>query len=243
MTDVRLAYGNAGRTTLQLSDNFDPRPALLASFYYLSEFERHKQSLHYRDWMMDSGAFSAYNCGAVIDLAAYIDACIERQAADPLLTEIIALDVVGDWRATIRNTERMWKAGIRAIPTYHYGEPECALKAIAAEYDKIALGGMSVLRGKDKLIWGEQCFARVWPKRVHGFALTEERILMRLPFHSVDATTWLLQPKAYGRFYYSKKNLHLKVKGITDLRGQVDHFMQMERRLKQRWANDLAALN
>ncbi len=45
---------------------------------------------------MDSGAYSAWNSGEVIDLADYENKCHQLLAQDPTLKEIIALDVIND---------------------------------------------------------------------------------------------------------------------------------------------------
>src|SRR6202044_4270767 len=94
-------------------------PALLISYYYLEAWELSKHKYHYRDWVMDSGAFSAHNSGAVIVLQDYIDCCHRLMKDDPTLTEVYSLDVIGDWKASLKNTEEMWRQGVPAIPCYH----------------------------------------------------------------------------------------------------------------------------
>ena len=86
--------------------------------------------------------FRPDNSGATIKLQEYIDTCKRLMAEDPTLTEIFALDVIGDWRASLKNVEEMWRQGIEAILAFHPGEPEAALKGIAKDYPKIALGGV-----------------------------------------------------------------------------------------------------
>jgi hypothetical protein len=145
----------------------DRSPALLVSYVYVQPFLRHKHRYHYRDWVMDSGAFSAHMSGTKIELQAYIDKCRALLETDPSLTEVFALDVIGDWRASLKNTEEMWRQGIGAIPCYHLGEPQDVLTGIARDYPKIAVGGVVGYKHKDK--WAEQIFARVWPCKIHGF--------------------------------------------------------------------------
>jgi hypothetical protein len=43
--------------------------AILVSFYYLEPFLKNQHLYQYRDWMMDSGAYSAYHSGKHITLA------------------------------------------------------------------------------------------------------------------------------------------------------------------------------
>ena len=43
-------------------------PALLVSFFYLNLFQDNRHQFHFRDWVLDSGAFSAHNSGVEINL-------------------------------------------------------------------------------------------------------------------------------------------------------------------------------
>ena len=194
---IRLAHlpNTAGDSALirkkkdRVKDILD-KPALLVSFVYLKEFLKLRKKYEFRDWVLDSGAFSAFNIGIEIRLKDYIYVCKKLMAVDPNLAEIFGLDVIGDWKAGIKNVEKMWKEGIPAIPTYHYGEPQDVLKGIARDYPKIAIGGAVGLMGQNKIYYAEQVFARVWPKKVHGFGFGSEDQILKIPFHSTDATNW-----------------------------------------------------
>jgi hypothetical protein len=215
-------------------------PALLVSFFYLPGFLKVKDEWAYRDWAMDSGAFSAKNSGKEIDLDAYITKCKELRESDPKLTEIFALDVIGDWRASEENTKKMWAAGIEAIPCFHIGEPWDVLKGLAKDYPKIALGGVALVRGKRKVDWLTECFSRVWPKKIHGFGCSGRELIMSLPFHSVDATNWELAPCKFGNWHSFGE---LSVRGSTqNLRAEVEYFLNLERDARSRWQNEMALL-
>jgi len=215
-------------------------PALLVSFFYLSQFDAIRERLNFRDWVMDSGAYSAHNSGSVIDLDAYIEKCKELLATDPKLTEVFTLDVIGDHKATRKNTERMWAAGVPAVPVYHINEPESALMAMAAEYPKIALGGVAMLKTKAKVEWADQCFARVWPKRIHGFGFGSEKAILALPFESVDATNWEIGPAKFGRWMAYGK-LSSKGAGLN-LRTEVEWFLALEDRARIRWRKEMEVI-
>jgi len=178
---VRLSFGNRSQEQHALTER--RYPALLVAFPYLDQFLKNRHRYHYRDWALDSGAFSAANSGRVIRLAEYIAMCRDLMATDPTLTDIFALDVIGDHQTSAKNAAAMWEAGIPAIPTFHFREPESALLDMAARYPKIALGGVALKRDTLKIAWAEQVFARVWPKRIHGFGFGGERTVLALPFH------------------------------------------------------------
>lgn len=219
----------------------ETRPALLISFVYLAKFLKDKNRYAYRDWALDSGAFSAHYSGKAIDLKAYIDTCKWLIKDDPTLTEIFALDVIGDWKKSLENTEKMWAEGIPAIPAYHFKSPEKALLELVAKYPKIALGGIARVKGGVKLKWAQQCFARVWPKRIHGFGFGTRKHLMALPWHSVDATNWETGPCQFGR--WNSFGGDLSIRGSAqNLRAEVEWYLKLEADCRARWKKEMEKL-
>jgi len=221
----------------------DSLPALLVSYAYLPQFLENKHRYHYRDWVMDSGAFTAHASGKEVVLQDYIDCCKKLLAEDQTLTEVYALDVIGDWKASLINVEEMWRQEVQAIPCFHYGEPWDVLKAIAGNYPKIAIGGCVGKRDKDK--FAGQCFARVWPKKVHGFGFGSEKSLMLYPWHSVDATNWEIGPCKYGRWasFGAIGTANISVRGSKqNLRAEVEYYLELERKARQRWKKEMAIL-
>lgn len=253
---VRLAasHGNAGDSALygrrgvpRLSE--EVAPPLLVSYAYRQTWLRIQPKCMYYDWVLDSGAFSNHNKGLVIKLQHYIDFCRRLIDTDPTLVEIFALDVIGDWRASLRNTEEMWKQGVAAIPTYHYGEPEDVLRGYARDYPKVAVGGMAMLRGPTKSKFAEQCFARVWPCAVHGFAVTDEKHLLAVPWSSVDSTTWALGPVRYGSWRAfggtagRRKRQNANLWGSKqNLTPEIEYYLKLQRRMQAAWKSELEAL-
>lgn len=228
-------------------------PGLLVSYYYLEAFEKNREKFRFRDWVMDSGAFSAWQSGVEIDLQKYIDCCKRIRDSDSSLVEVFALDVIGDWKLGLKNVEEMWKQGVEAIPTFHFGEPWDVLKGLAKDYPKIALGGAA---GKERRLsrdgFAGQCFARVWPKRIHGFGFGTDDLVMKYPWHSVDATTWEISPCGFGRWnsfgHIGKKGKwvggKMSVRGSSqNLRAEIEWYLDLERRARIRWKNEMAKLN
>lgn len=232
--DLRLAVGGPHAANVLGLRCAERPPALLTSFWYIKEFEKVVQAGgQFRDWVMDSGAFSALHSGATIDLQEYIDECKNRLANDEKLIEVFALDVIGDWKASLRNTEEMWRQGVEAIPCYHVGEPVHALKSMAEQYPKIAIGGAVGLNASKKLHWAEQCFAAIWPKRIHGFGFGGRKAVLALPWASVDATNWEIRPTRFGHW---KSRGKLSVRGGTqDLRCEVDWYLDLEAQARHKW--------
>ena len=242
MTTVRLAIEGHEHRDFK---NPELKPGLLVSYYYLlkNQFEM-RSNIFYRDWVLDSGAFSAYNSDAVIDLKDYIEVCKELKKSDSTLAEIFALDVIGDHVASLKNTEIMWSEGVEAIPCYHLNEPWSILDHLAKNYPKIALGGVAMLRGKKKAEWAKYCVGRIWPKKVHGFGFGSETSIMLIPFHSVDATNW----KSAQRFghWLSKGGAYIPVRKHTsqgiNLENEIEYFLDLENRAKHRWEKEMKEL-
>lgn len=245
MTTVRLAYAGPPEALAKgLAPQDDPAelPALLVSFWYLKQFQRERHRYGFRDWSMDSGAFSANNSGKVIDLQEYIEACQQLLAEDPQLVEVFALDVIGDWKASMRNCERMWAAGVPAMPVFHANDPWHVLEGMMGDYPKIGIGGVAgFLRSAPKKIeFYGQIFARAWPCKIHALGLASMPIMRRFPFHSVDASSWEFGPTGFG----SWKSFGGGVPGVRggnmNLRPEVDWHLRAERELQQLWKKQLA---
>lgn len=154
--------------------------------------------------LLDSGAFSAFNSGRVVDLARYIDFC---KRYGHLAAAYANLDVIGDDAATWRNQQRMEAAGLLPVPTFHFGEPWDALRHIAAHYDYIAVGCMPSLGTAARQEFLDGCWRIIresprWPLKVHGWAMTDAAIMERYPWYSIDSLTW-----AVGAIYGSSLEL------------------------------------
>lgn len=243
MTVVRLAVVFIGvkRVLSAFGLEHTERPSILVSNYHLKPFIEHRDKMGFRDWSLDSGAFSAHMSGAQISLPQYIKTCRHFMATDPSLTEMFSLDVIGDWKASLKNCEAMWKAGVPAIPTYHRGEPLHVLKEMARQYPKIALGGVARMPVQTKIKWAGQCFSHVWPKRIHGLGFGSEQLVLGLPFHSVDATSWLFETTGFYRWHAYNGRFPL-TGSDQQMRPEVEWYLRLEARARAKWGRELARM-
>lgn len=143
---------------------------------------------------IDSGAFSAFTRGAVIDIQKYCD-WLKQNLRE--ITVYAGLDVIGDWQASAKNQAYMEAHGLNPILAFHYGSPLSELERICKAYDYFAFGGMVSLAKKrnEMVAWLDRCFAVVkkfWPKKVHCFGVTAQPILERYPFYSCDSTAAIM---------------------------------------------------
>lgn len=152
---------------------------------------------------LDSGAFSAFSQEVTIDIKEYIE--FIKKYEDKL--EVYAnLDVIGDPAATFRNQITMERAGLRPLPTFHYGEDVSWLKKYLAKgYEYIALGGMVPISNTDLLPWLDETFVNHLTDskgmpivKVHGFGMTSFRLMLRYPWYSVDSTSWIITGRTGG---------------------------------------------
>lgn len=253
MTHVRLAYSGppyALRTGLGPRPGVKPEnlPSVLVSFVYLKQWLKNRHDYDVRDWVMDSGAFSAFKSGKHIDLQEFVDVVLELQAVDPTLVEVFGLDVIDSWEDGLRNVEEMWRQGVEAIPTYHKGEPEDVLSYLGETYPKIAVSGTGgvPMHRNEKIRFFSQCISRVWPCKVHGFAVVDAACLRAVPFHSVDSSSWESGPTKWGTWRTMKPTAEgrISVRGSKhNLRDEVDWYLSEEQQARVRWGKQFAQLD
>lgn len=158
------------------------------------------------DVFIDSGAFTAFTRGSVIDLDTYIRFLIEHEAKT-----YASLDVIGDPAATMNNADRMIEAGLNPVVAFHYGSDYKHLEIMLDKYDRIALGGLVPIATRTSRLFRhlDLCFSiitkhRRWPIKVHGFGITQRRLMERYPFHSIDSTGWIGHKYGYIRLDHGR---------------------------------------
>jgi len=145
---------------------------------------------------LDSGAFSAWNREAIINIKQY---CRYIQRYDSRLVAYANLDVIGNWRGSARNFDIMKSEGLSPMAVFHRGSPWSELHRLAGLTDYLALGGLvgggkSVTAGNIQL-YLDQCWAHLrehWPIRVHVFGIIAQWVLERYPWFSADSSTALV---------------------------------------------------
>lgn len=173
---------------------------------------------------LDSGAFTAFTKGAVIDLKTYCD-YIRRN--HDIIQVASVLDSIGDAHGTYENQVKMEREGIRPLPCFHYGDDERYLEHYIANYEYITIGGMVPVRTPQLKLWLD----RIWGKyltdadgrpklKVHGFGMTDVYLMERYPWYSVDSSTWVqsafnggVTVPGYGNIAISDTSPARKVEG------------------------------
>lgn len=160
-------------------------------------------------FFLDSGAFSAWSKGAVIDLDEY---CEFIRANIEYLDVYACLDVIpGAPGRLATNEEReqaaaqswenylyMKAAGLDPLPVYHYGEDMKWLnKMIGYGCTYIGIGGLVGIPSDLRRVWLDRVFTALTDGtgkpliQTHGFGMTALPLIFRYPWYSVDSTSWL----------------------------------------------------
>lgn len=154
------------------------------------------------DLMVDSGAFTAFTKGKKISLEEYTDWLIEHKQH---VTTGVVLDVIGDWKGTARNHERMLNRlpeGFPLKPVWHSTSPISELERLCKEYDYIGIGGLVSMSLNVKAFMQHMIrvhkVADKYGTKLHGLGVTGETAMLRLPWNTVDSSSWLSGSR-YGR--------------------------------------------
>ena len=240
---VVVGSGYDYRSILKYRDRANA--SILISYAYLKSTEKARPALvrECADWVLDSGAYTAYTAGKPVDLVEYTEYAKHLLATDPKLTEVFALDVIGDGKQSLKNYEYMWNQGVPAVPIYHVNSPIDHLTHIASTYPKFALGGGAKVNAKRKSVWTGQCFKHVWkhvgPSRIHGLAYSPA-YLNRFPFHSVDASSWQQRTLRYGVW---KKYGYAQIsKEGYNLGSEIEINQREQRKARQLWSKEMATI-
>lgn len=169
-------------------------------------------------FFLDSGAYSAWSKGSVIDLdeyCAFIKANIEK------IEVYASLDVIPGQpgrSATPKEreeaAEQSWRnylymvgEDLDPIPVYHYGEDMRFLERMLDYGCKyIGIGGLVSVPSAQRMAWLDRVFKRLTDAdgmpivKTHGFGMTAIPLVFRYPWYSIDSTTWI-QITANGGIY------------------------------------------
>ena len=160
-------------------------------------------------FFLDSGAYSAWSRGTVIDLdeyCAFIRANIEHievyasldvipgkpgQPATPKQRDLAAEE---SWE----NYLYMVREGLDPLPVYHYGEdPRFLERMLDHGCPYVGIGGLVGIPGPMRRAWLDRVFTRITDDqgdaivKTHGFGMTAIPLIFRYPWYSIDSTSWI----------------------------------------------------
>lgn len=183
---------------------------ILASFHYFKKVDFDDLLANFKVKPMifaDSGAYSAASQGVPVQVEEYAE-WLHRWKH--LFTVYSNLDVIRDPEGSDRNQRFLERRGLEPIPVFHTGSDFSVLDALAKEYPYIALGGMVGQSRPACLKWAATCMKRTLKHetRFHGFGMTSREVIEKLPWYSVDSSSWVSGAKFGNLTLFDGRNWH-----------------------------------
>lgn len=200
---------------------------LLLSYAFHAKLDH--RSLHSRlpkgslVWI-DSGAFTAYTTGKVItveEYAAHLEA--NRGGYDYAFT----LDVIGDHRQSMIQTEQLMGRGLRVVPIFTYGTPIKEFRAMCKDFGYIGAGGIVPLtKNRGVLTKYLRHLTRVaaeYGTAVHALGMAGRSTVIATKVWSADSSTVSSAP-LYGNVpIYDRRHRRLQLLQAADKAGLYRH--------------------
>ena len=203
---------------------------VLVAFPFISKLDPSFQEKP-AQMMLDSGAYSAWNSGKVIDIDQLIS-----ETKKTIWQESICLDVIGNAEESLKNALYMKENESPAFPVFHIGDPWEILREYCQQFDRVGLSCRFGESTKESMRWAGQCFAREWPHRFHSFGWVAEEALMSYPFATADTASWERGPAAFGWWKAFGGQLPAgALRGGRNLGAEVQWYLSLENRVQGRW--------
>lgn len=175
--------------------------------------------------IMDSGAFSAFTKGRVIDISKYCDFCLANQE---YISTVVNLDVINPQGPEIaaeagwNNFLYMQDRGILPMPVYHAREEVKWLDKMLDSCKYIGLSGTSLVSPLEAkafydLSWHYCTDSAGNPiANFHAFGDTAAYSMLTYPWYSADSATWMIQAGRAARVKLQGRSYQLRSSSIRD---------------------------
>lgn len=110
--------------------------------------------------------------------------------ADLDIDDIVGVDKVNEWRE--KYFEPLEKEGVQVCYIWHLIRGEKGWEDMCRKYSYIGLTVQNDKTASVQRLMKRINVAKRYNTRVHGMALTKTEMLARVPFYTVDSTTWLV---------------------------------------------------
>lgn len=179
--------------------------------------------------IIDSGAFSAWNNGNVIDIHEYLKFCKSL----PESCIFVNLDVIPKTGSSSKEVDKCCEAGFEnfkflsghlknVLPVYHYKDPiEWAFKYL--EYvDYLGISPANDTPEEVKQSYLNYFFSHVpLTTRTHAFGYTSAFGMNKYPFYSVDSTTWMVSARYSRAVFYHRHRMDFSIPHISEYLSRV----------------------
>ncbi len=215
---MKQYFAITGRTQAMVLLYGRYKHALVSYYYYKGTFRDiiQRRMLEFDSFVMDSGAFSAFNNGKEIDLDDY-----ERTLKDDGIEKYFSLDAIGDAGRSYDNYMELRSRGLDPIPTFHINTDIEYLYKYLDETDHISIGGMVGGQFTDEnllKIW-HAILTRNPEAKIHGLGVSNYQVAIKYPWHSIDSSTWCSITK------FARTNIWNKRQGSFIAQNTVEEFL------------------
>ena len=214
---------------------------ILFSFFYINKTVENFNLIQsqFSHIFIDSGGFSARTKGKEINVEEYANYLKMVEAnKKPGIDLVYANLDLADTEGTLRNQKYLEGQGLTPIPVYHAselfdGDTKTFFDYIE-KYDYIAIGGVVSCGYSHEQITHYLNFIFKHTKnkvKVHGFGITNKKIIRQYPFYSVDSTSWQQGMRYGGTVDIRGKSVSLKSKkqmldGNVPISFMSNHFLK-----------------
>lgn len=189
---------------------------LLQSFFYRNA-EKEKLIPYFRNYILDSGAFTFFTSGKHIDWDFYVaNYCefIKLYNVDKFfeldIDALIGYEKVKQIRKTIEQ-----KTGKQPIPVWHQNRGKEEFVNMCKEYSYVAIGGLVGAGGQqgeyNRKYWKYFSWfietAHSYGAKIHALGFTATSALKKYHFDSVDSSAWTTGNRYGGIYKFTGNNI------------------------------------
>lgn len=146
--------------------------------------------IHHQDkinFLLDSGAFSAWKSGKTVTLDDY---CRFLTSLPITPWKYFTLDVVGDPKKTMENYREMLKRGFKPMPVFTPSAPFEHIEEYFETADLLGCGGLTEKYGKKGLVYLKNVFAYAKGRPIHLLGYTTPSYIKHFRPFSCDSSSW-----------------------------------------------------
>lgn len=215
---------------------------ILVSYHYLkkpSELIKLLNGYEPERIIIDSGAFSVWSNGGIIDLEDYANFCVDlkKLLSSNIELNIVNLDVLpGKWgfvpsqEEIDKSADKGWEnmlylesRGLKVIHVFHQHEHWEVLDKLTKHSDYIGISPANDVSNVEKEKWMNQVFARIKDSvKTHGFAVTSYNQLYKYPYYSADSSSWIT-PARFGMLPIMTNQFQIKSFSYKDI-NQIEKY-------------------
>lgn len=166
---------------------------ILESFYYIDKFVESKIP-KFKDFLLDSGAFTLFNAKKQhnIDWNEYIERYanfIKRNNIEHFFE--LDIDSIIGYENVLKLRKKIEKlTGKPVIPVFHKSRGLQEWDKMLEEYNYVAIGTIGEYNKRPDILYYLLKKALKKNVKVHGLGYTSLKNLKKMPFYSVDSTSW-----------------------------------------------------